>query len=68
MTISDLIKRLQSHLTGESYFSKVSPGAQVKLGRELDNKDSVFEYFEVVRDGNDIVLVPTGIWDRHKKN
>lgn len=66
MTISDLVQRLNSFMKGESFCFRVPSTAQVKLGKEIDNQTDVFDYFDVVRVGDDIVLVPSSKWERRK--
>ena len=67
MTISDLIKRLQTMLSKSSMLPHVESNAQVKLGKDYNNTDDTFEYFEIQRVGKDVVLVPTDKWERSHK-
>lgn len=64
MTISDLIKRLQTMVSGTGMLTRVKPDTQIKIGRKIGCKHDVFEYFDIEIDGKDIVLVPTDKWDR----
>lgn len=67
MTISDLVKRLQTMLSGSSMLSHVESNAQIRLGKDYNNTDDTFEYFEIQRVGKDVVLVPTDKWERLRK-
>lgn len=60
MTVSDLILRLQE------LQKKIGSGAAVKIGKAKDNPEETFEFFETRRIENEIVLMPTSIWDRKK--
>jgi hypothetical protein len=58
MTISDLILRLTT------LQKQTGPVAQIKIGKEFNNKDSFFDYFQIDATGNDVVLVPSDAWDK----
>lgn len=67
MTISDLVARLQSMISQKGMLPVVKSTAQVKIGKQIGNKDDVYEYFDIVKQGNDIVLMPVDKWDRRGK-
>lgn len=58
MTISDFVARL-SRLQKE-----IGNVAQIKLGKDYGEKSPVFDYFDIVVVGKDIVLVPSDVWER----
>lgn len=60
MTISDFIERLK-RLQNE-----VGSAAQVHIGKQYNNTQERFEFFEVLKDADEkkVVLVPTDKWDR----
>lgn len=58
MTISDFVARL-SRLQKE-----IGSVAQIKLGKDYGEKSPVFDYFDIVVVGKDIVLVPSDVWER----
>ena len=60
MTVSDLILRLKE------LQKKVGSGAAVKIGKVKDNPEETFEFFETRRIENEIVLMPTSIWERKR--
>lgn len=66
MTLSDFIKRLQGMIEGKGVYPNSAANAQVKLGKSIDNLCDVFDYFEVKKSGNDIVLVPTDVWNQNR--
>ena len=37
---------------------------QIKLGKDYGEKSPVFDYFDIVIVGEDIVLVPSDVWER----
>ena len=60
MTISDFIERLKR------LQKEVGSAAQVHIGKQYNNAQERFEFFEVIKDSDEkkIVLVPTDKWDR----
>ena len=58
MTISDFVARL-TRLQKE-----IGSVAQIKLGKDYGEKSPVFDYFDIVVVGKDIVLVPSDVWER----
>lgn len=58
MTISDLVLRLTN------LQKQVGPVAQIKIGKEFNNKDTFFDYFQIDSTGSDVVLVPSDAWDK----
>ena len=61
MTISDLVARL-GRLQKE-----IGNVAQIKIGKEYNQPSSAFDYFSIVVDGKDVVLVPSDVWDHTSK-
>lgn len=71
MTLGDFIKRLQGMIDGKGLYPQSARTAQVKLGKAPGNVSDLFDYFEVKKVGNDIILIPTEIWsesERRKSN
>ena len=62
MTISDLVARL-GRLQKE-----IGNVAQIKIGKEYNQPSSAFDYFSIVVDGKDVVLVPSDVWDQEINN
>lgn len=60
MTISDFIARL-SRLQKE-----IGPVAQIKLGKEYNQSDPCFDYFDIQVANGDVYLVPSDIWERKR--
>jgi hypothetical protein len=58
MTISDFVARL-TRLQKE-----IGNVAQIKLGKEYGETAPVFDYFDIVVVGKDIILVPSDVWER----
>lgn len=58
MTISDLVARL-GRLQKE-----IGNVAQIKIGKEYNETAPAFDYFTIVVEGKDIVLVPSDVWER----
>lgn len=58
MTISDFIERLKR------LQSEMGTSVQVQIGKQYNNAQERFEFFEVIKSDKDIVLVPTDKWDR----
>lgn len=67
MTLGDFIKRLSSMIEGKGIYQSATRNAQVKLAKRIGDLRDVYDYFEVKKDGENIVLVPTDIWDKGKK-
>ena len=61
MTISDFIERLKR------LQKEVGSVAQVHLGKQYNNTQERFEFFEVIKKDKDVVLMPTDKWDRKDK-
>lgn len=61
MTISDFIERLKR------LQKEVGSTAQVQIGKQYNNIQERFEFFEVIKNEKDVVLVPTDKWDRKDK-
>lgn len=60
MTISDFIARL-NRLQKE-----IGPVAQIKLGKEYNQSDPCFDYFDIEVINGDVYLVPSDIWERKR--
>lgn len=60
MTISDFIERLKR------LQKEVGSAAQVHIGKQYNNAQERFEFFELVKTNKEVVLVPTDKWE--KKN
>lgn len=60
MTISDFIARL-SRLQKE-----IGPVAQIKLGKEYNQSDPCFDYFDIEVANDNVILVPSDKWERKK--
>jgi hypothetical protein len=60
MTISDFIARL-NRLQKE-----IGPVAQIKLGKEYNQSDPCFDYFDIGVANGDVYLVPSDIWERKR--
>ena len=60
MTISDFIARL-NRLQKE-----IGPVAQIKLGKEYNQSDPCFDYFDIEVTNGDVYLVPSDIWERKR--
>ena len=60
MTISDFIARL-SRLHKE-----IGPVAQIKLGKEYNQSDPCFDYFDIEVINGDVYLIPSDIWERKR--
>lgn len=60
MTISDFIERLKR------LQKEVGSTAQVHIGKQYNNTQERFEFFELVKTNKEVVLVPTDKWE--KKN
>lgn len=58
MTVSDFIERLK-RLQNE-----MGSTVQVQIGKQYNDIQERFEFFEIMKAGKDIVLVPTDKWDR----
>ena len=58
MTVSDFIERLKR------LQSEMRSTVQVQIGKQYNDTKERFEFFEVMKAGKDIVLVPTDKWDR----
>lgn len=61
MTISDFIERLKR------LQKEVGSTAQVQIGKQYNNTQERFEFFEVIKNEKDVVLVPTDKWDKKDK-
>lgn len=59
MTISDFIERLKR------IQKEVGAAAQVHIGKQYNNTQERFEFFEVIKDDKKVVLVPTDKWERN---
>lgn len=59
MTISDFIERLKR------LQSEMGTSVQVQIGKQYNDTKERFEFFEIMKAGKDIVLVPTDKWE-HK--
>lgn len=70
MTLCDLINRLKSFMDDKRSLFAVDRTAQVKLGKYVGNEKDVYDYFDIIRVNNTLVLVPSDKWDKHalKKN
>lgn len=64
MTLCDLINRLKSFMDGKQFGFAVERDAQVKLGKYIGNEKDVYDYFDIIRVGKTLVLVPSDKWDR----
>lgn len=53
MTVSDFIERLKR------LQSEMGSTVQVQIGKQYNDTKERFEFFEVMKAGKDIVLVPT---------
>lgn len=62
MTISDFIERLKR------IQKEVGAAAQVQIGKQYNNKQERFEFFEVMKDEKKVILVPTDKWDKDRTN
>lgn len=60
MTISDFIARL-SRLQKE-----IGPVAQIKLGKEYNQSDPCFDYFDIEVINGDVYLIPSDICERKR--
>lgn len=60
MTISDFIERLKR------LQKEVGSAAQVHIGKQYNDTQERFEFFELVKSNKEVVLVPTDKWE--KKN
>lgn len=60
MTISDFIERLKR------LQKEVGSTAQVHIGKQYNDTQERFEFFELVKTNKEVVLVPTDKWE--KKN
>ena len=58
MTVSDFIERLKR------LRSEMGSTVQVQIGKQYNDTQERFEFFEIMKAGKDIVLVPTDKWDR----
>lgn len=58
MTISDFIERLKR------LQSEMGTSVQVQIGKLYNDTQERFEFFEIMKSGKDVVLVPTDKWDR----
>lgn len=58
MTISDFIERLKR------IQKEIGSTAQVHIGKQYNDTQERFKFFEVIKDEKDVVLVPTDKWDR----
>ena len=56
MTLSDLIARL------ERLRKEMSATTAVKLGKEYNAREDVFDSFDVAKVGNSIVFIPSDRW------
>lgn len=65
MTLCDLINRLKSFMDGTQFCFRVDRTAQVKLGKYVGNEKDVYDYFDIIKVGKDLVLVPSDKWDKH---
>lgn len=61
MTVSDFIERLKK------LQSEMGSAVQVHIGKQYNNTQEKFEFFEVMKKGKSIILVPTDKWDRKDK-
>lgn len=68
MTLSDFVSRLTAMQNEKSICFKLNPNAQVKLGKAIGDSENTFDYFDIQRVGNDIVLVPSDKWDKHNRS
>lgn len=64
MTISDLILRLKTLQKSID----IGSTAQVQIGKEYNNPENPFEYFDIKVVGKNVVLVPSDKWDRPKES
>lgn len=58
MTISDFIERLKR------LQKEVGSSAQVQIGKQYNDTQERFEFFELVKTNKEIVLVPTDKWEK----
>lgn len=58
MTISDFIERLKRMQ------KEMGSTVQVQIGKEYNNPKERFEFFDIVKEEKDVVLVPTDKWER----
>lgn len=65
MTLCDLINRLKTFMDGANSCFSVDRTAQVKLGKHVNDEKDVYDYFDIIRVGKDLVLVPSDKWDKH---
>lgn len=61
MTVSDFIERLKR------LQSEMGSTVQVQIGKKYNDTQERFEFFEIMKAGKDVVLVPTDKWDRKNK-
>lgn len=61
MTVSDFIERLKK------LQNEMGSAVQVHIGKQYNNTQEKFEFFEIVKSDKDIILVPTDKWDRKDK-
>lgn len=68
MTLSDFVSRITAIYNEKSVCFRMKPDAQVKLGKAINDSENTFDYFDIQRVGNDIVLVPSDKWDSYNKS
>lgn len=66
MTLNDLIAQLTNIAKEKSWSSEIRPTSQVKIGKEINNPDSFYDYFDIVKRGDCIVFMPSDKWDRKR--
>lgn len=67
MTLGDFVKRLEGMIEGKGIYQSATRNAQVKLAKRPRDTFDVYDFFEVKKIGDDIVLVPSEVWDRSQK-
>ena len=61
MTVSDFIERLKK------LQNEMGTAVQVHIGKQYNNTQEKFEFFEVMKSGKNIILMPTDKWDRNSR-
>lgn len=60
MTISDFIARL------DRLQKQIGAVAQIKLGKEYNQSEPHFDYFDIEVANDDVILVPSNKWEQKK--
>lgn len=64
MTLCDLVLRLQELMKEKTWNSGITRTSQVKIGKSMDNSDDCFDFFDIVKKDDCIVLMPSSKWER----